>query len=79
MEEEMSRHAAQIEEKNLMIQKQQQKIENFEKTMASGQLMAVKSLDGMADLEAKLAFVTNEKNELNQELVEVKANKTAQI
>ena len=45
--------------------------------MASGELMAVKSLDGMADLEAKLAFVTNQKNELNQELVYVKSNKNA--
>ena len=32
--------------------------------MASGELMAVKSLDGMADLEAKLTFITNEKNEM---------------
>ena len=59
MEEEMSGHAAEIEGKNVTIQKLQQKIELIEKSMASGELMAVKSLDGMADLEAKLAFVTN--------------------
>ena len=41
--------------------------------------MAVKSLDGMADLEAKLAFVTNQRDELNQELVYEKANKNSQI
>ena len=43
-------------------------MENIEKSMASGEEMAVKSLDGMADLEAKLAFVKNEKHEINQEL-----------
>ena len=59
MEEEIAGHTAETEEKNLTIQKLQQKIELIEKSMASGELMAVKSLDGMADLEAKLAFVTN--------------------
>ena len=32
--------------------------------MVSGEEMAYKSLDGMADLEAKVAFLNNEKSEM---------------
>ena len=65
MEEKMQGHAGELQEKNNEIRKLHQKVDLVEKSMASGEEMAVKSLDGMADLEAKLAFVNNEKNEMN--------------
>ena len=61
----MAGHANELQEKDNEIRKLHKKIENIEKSMPSGEEMAVKSLDGMADLEAKLAFVNNEKNEIN--------------
>ena len=64
MEEQMAGHSNEIQEKDNEISKLHLKIDQMEKGMVSGEEMAVKSLDGMADLEAKLAFVNNEKNEM---------------
>ena len=75
----MQGHATEIQGKDDEIRRLHQKVENIEKSMASGEEMAVKSLDGMADLEAKLAFVKNEKHEINQELEYVRQNKNSQI
>ena len=47
--------------------------------MKSGEELAVKNLDGMAEMEAKLQFANNEKNEINQELEYVRSNKNTQI
>ena len=61
----MQGHAGELQAKDDEIRKLHQKVELVEKSMVSGEEMAVKSLDGLADLEAKLAFVNNEKNEIN--------------
>ena len=71
----MQGHASVLQEKDTEIRKLHEKVELIEKSMVSGEEMAVKSLDGMADLEAKVTFLNNEKNELNQELEYVRSNK----
>ena len=65
IEEKMQGHAGELQQKDDEIRKLHQKVELVEKSMVSGEEMAVKSVDGLADLEAKLAFVNNEKNEIN--------------
>ena len=40
------------------------KVDQLESGLKSGDIMTAQNLDGMADLDAKLAFVTNEKNEM---------------
>ena len=47
-----------------MIFKLEQKVETLEQGLAKGDVMTAQNLDGMADLEAKLAFITNERNEM---------------
>ena len=41
--------------------------------------MTAQNLDGMADLEAKLAFVTNEKNEMQEEFDLMRQTKQTEI
>ena len=47
--------------------------------MASGDVLTAQNLDGMANLEAKLAFVTNEKNEMQQEFNLMRQTKQTEV
>ena len=67
-EEERENHQAQLDEKDRTINKLEQRVNNIEKGMQQDEALATANLNGMADLEAKLAFVQNEKNEMQQEL-----------
>ena len=45
----------------------EQKVETLEQGLTKGDVMTAQNLDGIAELEAKLAFITNEKNEMQRE------------
>ena len=64
MEEEASTVKIKLDEKDKAISKLEKKVATLEQGLASGDVMTAQNLDGMAELEAKLAFVTNEKNEM---------------
>ena len=51
----------------LKIFKLEQKVETLEQGLTKGDVMTAQNLDGIAELEAKLAFITNEKNEMQGE------------
>ena len=68
-----------MEEKDRTINKLEMRVKNIEKGMQQDEALATANLNGMADLEAKLAFVTNEKNELQQELDYARQQKNKQI
>lgn len=67
MEEEATQVQTKLDEKEKLISKLEKKVETLEQGLAKGDVMTAQNLDGMADLEAKLAFVTNERNEMQQE------------
>ena len=79
MEEESQTVQSRFAEKDKAIARLQMKVDQLESGLKSGDIMTAQNLDGMADLDAKLAFVTNEKNEMQQELEYVRSTKNTQI
>ena len=67
MEEEATQVQTKLDEKERQISRLKKKVETLEQGLAKGDVLTAQNLDGMADLEAKLAFVTNERNEMQQE------------
>jgi chromosome segregation ATPase len=68
MEEDAAIDKKKITEKDAEIKKLLTKINGYEKGIADEHNLAIGNLDGMADLEAKLAFVTSERDELQHEI-----------
>ena len=68
MEEEAAQFEEKQKKKDAQVKKLTQQVEFYEQGFQKNNMMAEENLDGIADLEARLTFVENEKKELQQEL-----------
>ena len=79
VEEENQASKVELSVKDKLIAKLEKRITTLDQGLKSGDKMTAQNLDGMANLDAKLAFITNEKNEMQEELEYVKSSKNTQI
>ena len=79
IEEDYQTAQGKLGEKDKLIAKLEKKVATLEHGLKSGDMKTLENLDGMADLEAKLAFATNDKNEAQEELEFVRRSNSSQI